>query len=128
MNLKKLTILLAGGIVAVGLSGTAFAQKARFDLQMANAQQQAEAPIYRVIAKTSTTLTIEWEGVNGFQFDFNAQQQSPVIDNFYIHPAAAVDGTYTHTFVGLISGADYIIMAIENAGSWEGVETLVTLP
>ncbi len=114
-------------IVKPGMRLDQIVQKLMITLS-GNPQQQADAPIYRVIAKTSTTLTIEWEGVNGFRFDFNAQQQSPIIDNFYTHPAAAVDGTYTHTFTGLISGADYIITAIEFAGSWEGVQTLVTLP
>ena len=131
-------ITYAGETIAFDYNGTDFIVKPGMRLDhivqkimltlSGNPQQQAEAPIYRVIAKTSTTLTIEWKGVNGFRFDFNAQEQGPVIDNLYTHPATAIDGTYTHTFTGLTSGGDYIIFATEFAGSWEGVETSLTLP
>jgi len=93
----------------------------------AGATQYEFAPRYRVIAKTSTSITIEFEAKDGLEYYFNAQQQSPIVNNGYTHPAGSA-GTFTYTFSGLVSGATYIIFSEQTTGPWEGVQTTVILP
>jgi hypothetical protein len=84
-------------------------------------------PLTRVIAKTATTLTIEFIVQETGDYIFNAEQQSPLTNNV-MNFGALAPGTYTHTFINLMSGEDYIVYSENDTEGYSGMEILVTLP
>lgn len=84
-------------------------------------------PEYRVIEKTSTSITIEWEPHPTEQYTFNAEDIDNNIDHEIIWPLGATT-TQTYKWTGLEPGALYHISVTTNPGGLSGVVTVVTLP
>lgn len=96
-------------------------------LSFVSGVQQSVAPLTRVIDKTASTLTIEYIVQTAGDYTFNAEQQNPLTTNSVVL-TGLTPGTYTHTFINLFSGADYVLYTTNVTAGLDGMQILVTLP